>query len=56
MDYDIEELERIMHDGFCDVECSSCGEAARIEPDADCPCPECDEGKLVSPLVEMGLI
>lgn len=52
----IEELERIMADGFAEVDCPSCGYGARIEPDADYPCPECKEGRLVSPLIEEGLI
>jgi hypothetical protein len=53
--HDIEELERIMMDGFADVECSACGEGGRVEPDGDYPC-ECGEGRLTSPLILEGLI
>lgn len=56
MAYSIEELERIMWDGMVTVDCEVCGYAATIEPDADDPCPECGEGRLVSPLVIEGLI
>ena len=52
----IAELERIMADGFAEVECPACGDYTRVEPDADYPCPECNEGQLVSPLVAEGLI
>jgi len=51
----IAELERIMEDGFADVECEACGEGSRVEPDGDYPC-ECGEGRLVSPLILEGLI
>jgi hypothetical protein len=54
--HSIEELERIMWEGVADVECAVCGYGARIEPDADYPCPECEEGRLVSPLILEGLI
>jgi len=54
--HSIEELERVMMDGFADVECSaSCGEGGRVEPDGDYPC-ECGEGRLTSPLILEGLI
>jgi len=53
--YSIEELEAIMDDGQCDVECDQCGTVATIEPDGDHPC-QCGEGRHVSPLVLMGLI
>jgi len=52
----IEELERIMFDGIAEVECEGCGYEATIEPDADYPCPECPDGRLVSPLILEGLI
>jgi len=52
----IEELERIMMDGFADVDCTAgCGGTATVEPDGDYPC-ECGEGRLVSPLILEGLI
>lgn len=54
--YDIDELEAIMMDGVAEVECSKCGHGATIEPDGDYPCPECGEGRLVSPLILEGLI
>jgi hypothetical protein len=55
--YSIEELETIMYEGMCHVECSEdCGHAATIEPDGDYKCSECKKGRLVSPLVIMGLI
>ena len=55
--FSIEELEEIMFNGFADVECTAgCGESGRVEPDADYKCSECDEGRLVSPLVIMGMI
>lgn len=56
MSYDIAELERIMWDGVAEVECPECGHWATIEPDADYPCPECETGRLISPLVAEGLI
>lgn len=56
MDWTIEELEQIMHDGMADVECEVCGHCATVEPDGDYPCPECGEGRLVSPLILEGLI
>jgi rubrerythrin len=56
MQYDIAELEQIMWDGVAEVECPACGYFATIEPDADYPCPECEEGRLTSPLVAEGLI
>lgn len=55
-DYTIEELEEIMQDGTVDVICPVCGYDDTIESDGDCECPECGEGRLVSPLVELGLI
>ena len=53
---DFEYFEQIMSEGAVDVDCAECDYSARIEPDADCPCPECGTGRLVSPLVEAGLI
>lgn len=53
---DIAKFERIMSDGFEDVECPECGEFSRVEPDADYPCPECNEGRLQSSLIIEGLI
>lgn len=51
----IEEMERVMSDGFADVDCTAgCGESSRVEPDGDYPC-ECG-GRLVSPLVLEGVI
>ena len=52
--YTVEELEEIVSEGCCDVECPNCGEGYRLETDGDCVC---DCGTLVqSPLVAMGLI
>jgi len=51
----IEQLQRIMWDGFADVECPACGEGGRVEPDGDYPC-DCGEGRLTSPLILEGLI
>ena len=57
MEHSIEELERIMSDGFAEVACTECGDYARIEPDADYECPnEGCEGKVTSPLILEGLI
>lgn len=53
---DFEYFEEIMSEGAVDVDCTECGHAARIEPDGDYPCTECADGRLVSPLVEAGLI
>jgi ribosomal protein S27E len=53
---DVEHFKRIMWDGFVDVDCTDCDHAERIEPDGDYPCTECADGRLVSPLVEAGLI
>ena len=54
--FSIEELEEIMFNGFADVECTAgCGEAGRVEPDADYKC-GCGDGRLVSPLILEGLI
>lgn len=53
--YEVEELEQIMLDGKCDVECKACGEFTTLEPDGHGPCPECG-ASIESPLVEMGMI
>jgi len=54
---DIELLMQIDWDGYADVDCTEgCGHSARIEPDGDYECPECKEGRLVSPLIVEGLI
>jgi hypothetical protein len=37
---DFEYFEQIMSDGAVGVDCTECDYSARIEPDADCPCPE----------------
>ena len=50
------DLEKVMMDGYADVDCTECDHAARIEPDGDYPCTECADGRLVSPLIEAGLI
>ena len=56
-DIDFELLEQVMMDGYAEVDCNAgCGYSARIEPDADYPCHECKEGRLVSPMVEAGII
>ena len=54
--YDFSEWAQINAQGFADVDCAECGYSARVEPDADDPCPECPHGRLTSPLVEEGLI
>lgn len=56
MEYTIEDLEEIMCNGVAEVACDKCGHEATIEPDGDYPCPECGEGRLVSPLIVEGLI
>lgn len=55
-DRELEEMRKIMWDGYADVECTECGYCSRVEPDADYECPECEEGRLVSPLIVRGLI
>ena len=52
------EIAQIDADGFVDVQCTSCGEFARMEPDADAePCEEEDcTGDRTSPLRAAGLI
>jgi DNA-directed RNA polymerase subunit RPC12/RpoP len=55
-DYEEQKLWDIMYNGVADVECNECGHCATIEPDGDYECPECGEGRLVSPLVELGVI
>lgn len=52
----IARLERILSEGEVEVACTAkCGNWATIEPDGDYEC-ECGEGRLVSPLVRLGLI
>jgi hypothetical protein len=51
-----EEIEQVMMQGYADVDCTSCGHSARVEPDGDYPCEECGVGRLTSPLVAGGLI
>lgn len=54
--YDDYTPEDLMASSF-DVDCTEeCGHSARVEPDGDYDCPECDNGRLVSPLVELGLV
>ena len=53
---DIEEIENIILDGVALATCKKCGHEQEVEPDAEYPCPECKLGKLVSPLIELGLI
>lgn len=55
-DFDEQELWDIMYNGVAEVECAECGYCATIEPDGDYDCPECEEGRLVSPMVELGVI
>ena len=56
MNYTLEYLERIMHDGLVGVDCSAdCGNYATVEPDGDYPC-GCGNGRLTSPLILEGLI
>ena len=56
-DIDFELMEQVMMDGFADVDCTEgCGYSARVEPDGDYPCHECGKGRLVSPMVEAGII
>lgn len=56
MQYSIEELQQIDWDGFADVLCPECGEEYRIEPDADFICHQCNKGRVVSPLIEAGIM
>tara|TARA_R100001129_G_scaffold1171_2_gene1018 strand:+ start:2218 stop:2823 length:606 start_codon:yes stop_codon:yes gene_type:complete len=35
---------------YADCDAPGCGYTACVEPDADYPCPECDEGRIVSPI------
>ena len=53
---DIEEIGNIIFDGVAFAACKECGHEQEVEPDAEYPCPECKVGKLVSPLIELGLI
>jgi len=55
-DFDMEYAEQIMFDGQVAVDCTYCDYSATVEPDCDCPCPGCGEGRLISPLREWGLI
>lgn len=53
----IDNLEAIIFDMAHDTaECSVCGYSQDVEPDADYPCPECNEGRLVSSLRRAGMI
>lgn len=54
----IGEIQRILRDGFVDVQCPACDEYTRVEPDCrEESCPHCGaEEALTSPLVELNLI
>ena len=52
----IEEIENMLLDGAIFATCKKCGHEQEVEPDAEYHCPECKIGKLVSPLIELGLI
>jgi len=50
-------FERIVFDLENDfAECEVCGFSQDVEPDADYPCPECNEGRLTSSMRKAGLI
>tara|TARA_R110000824_G_scaffold144673_4_gene312675 strand:- start:27 stop:293 length:267 start_codon:yes stop_codon:yes gene_type:complete len=56
-DSNFHECQQVMMDGFADVDCTKCGDGARVEPDGDYPCHSADcDGRLVSPLILAGLI
>jgi ribosomal protein S27E len=53
----LEEMQRIMDQGFADVTCPACGEGSRVEPDADYDCGGCGRRQgWASPLWLAGLI
>jgi len=49
-------LYDIIDSGCADVKCSNCTYETRIEPDGDYGCPECNKGRITSPLIELGMI
>jgi hypothetical protein len=49
-------MMQVMMQGYADVDCTNCGDSARVEPDGDYPCGACGVGRLTSPLVAGGLI
>ena len=51
-----EEVLEMLEAGMIYAECDHCGNVQEVEPDADYLCPKCKIGRLVSPLVERGLI
>jgi len=54
---DIQEaMEEILERGCCEAACNKCGYVATVEPDGDYICPECEQGRIQSPLVEAGMI
>ena len=54
---EMDRFERIVFDLENDyAECSECGHEQEVEPDADYPCPECNEGRLTSSMRKAGLI
>ena len=53
----MQELEDIIFDRcHASATCDHCGYTQEVEPDADYPCMECGEGRLISPLRKLGLI
>lgn len=53
----MQELEDIVFDrNHAHATCNNCGHSQDVEPDANYPCPECNEGRLRSQLVMYGLI
>ena len=56
-DREMQELEDIIFDReHANATCEVCGYNQDVEPDADYKCPECNKGRLISPLRQLGLI
>jgi len=53
----MQEMEDIIFDRcHASATCEKCGYTQNVEPDADYPCTECGEGRLIFPLRIYGLI
>ena len=53
----MQEMEDIIFDRcHATATCNECGYTQNVEPDADYPCNECNNGRLISPLRIHGLI
>ena len=54
------DIEQAMADcdanGCCLGSCDNCSHEMIVEPDANYPCPECEQGRVMSPLLRGGLI